>query len=414
MIAVTNGKLMTITRGTVEKGTLLIDAGRIEALGEDIQVPEGAEIVDVSGKVVMPGLIDAHCHTGIFADGVGLAESDGNEMTDPITPHLRAIDAIHPEDIGFQDLRQAGVTTINAGPGSGNLIGGQFACLKTKKAATIEEMVIMAPSGMKMALGENPKRVYGGQKKFPSTRMGNAAQLRSVLVNAQNYRDKWTRYEGKKRFYQERMGQWEDLPAQERGEKPYPPDPPERDMKLESLVPVLEGKLRAMIHSHRADDIMTAIRIGKEFGLRFSIEHATEGYKIAEILAEERVPCVVGPILFSRMKYELRQMTPRNPGILSKAGVKVAIQTDEMSAVRYLMLNAALALQQGMDQKEALRAITINPAEIIGVEDRVGSLEVGKDADLVVFSGHPLDYRSVPELVFIDGEIEYRRDDERR
>ncbi len=176
MLAVTNGKLMTITQGTMEKGTLLIEGGRILALGRDVDIPSGAELYDAKGRVVMPGLIDAHCHTGIFADGVGWNESDGNEMTDPITPHLRAIDAIHPEDIAFKDLREGGVTTINTGPGSGNLMGGQFACLKTKKANTIENMIVMAPSGMKMALGENPKRVYGEQKKLPSTRMGNAAQ----------------------------------------------------------------------------------------------------------------------------------------------------------------------------------------------------------------------------------------------
>jgi len=409
MIAVTNGKLITVTRGTIERGTVLIEDGRIVALGADVAIPGEAERYDVTGKVVTPGLIDAHCHTGIFPDGVGWYESDGNETTDPITPHLRALDAIHPGDMAFKDLREGGVTTINTGPGSGNLIGGQFACLKTKEAETIEEMMIMAPSGMKMALGENPKRVYKEQKKTPSTRMGNAATLRSVLVEAQNYRDKWTRYREKRSRYEERLHKWMAEPKEERGQGPEPPDPPERDIKKEALIPVLEGKLRAMIHCHRADDIMTAIRIGEEFGLKLSLEHATEGYKIAEILAQKGIPCVAGPILFSRMKYELRDMTPRNPGILSKAGVKVALQTDEMSAVRYLLINAVIAFQQGMDEGEALRAITINPAEIIGVADRVGSLEVGKDADLVVFSGHPFDYRSVPELVFIDGEIAYRK-----
>lgn len=409
MIAVTNGKLVTVTQGTIEGGTVLIENGRIAALGKDVDVPGGAEVFDVTGKVMIPGLIDAHCHTGIFPDGVGWYESDGNEMTDPIMPHLRALDAIHPGDMGFKDLREGGVTTINTGPGSGNLIGGQFACLKTREAETIEEMLIMAPSGMKMALGENPKRVYREQKKTPSTRMGNAAALRSVLVEAQNYRDKWKRYHERREHHEERLKQWTAEPAKERGEKPEPPDPPERDIKKEALIPVLEGKLRAMIHCHRADDIMTAIRIGEEFGLKISLEHATEGYKIAEILAQKGVPCVAGPILFSRMKYELREMTPRNPGILSKAGVKVALQTDEMSAVRYLLINAVIAFQHGMGEEEALRAITINPAEIIGVEERVGSLEVGKDADLVVFSGHPFDYRSVPEMVFIDGEVAYRK-----
>lgn len=409
MIAVNKGILMTITQGTIEDGTVLIGDGRIVALGKNVDIPTGTYVYDAGGKVVMPGLIDAHCHTGIFADGVGQCEGDGNEMTDPITPHLRAIDAIHPEDIAFKDLREAGVTTINTGPGSGNLIGGQFACMKTKQARTIEEMVVMAPSGMKMALGENPKRVYGEQKKFPSTRMANAAQLRSVLVEAQNYRNKWTRYKERLSHYHDMLRQWEMKEEKNRGERPEESDPLERDIRLESLIPVLEGKLRAMIHCHRADDIMTAVRISEEFGLRFSIEHATEGFKIADILAEKGVPCVVGPVLFSRMKYELREMTPRNPAILSNAGVKVAIQTDEMSAVRYLTINAALAAQQGMKEDEALKAVTINPAEIIGVADRVGSLEVGKDADLVIFSGHPLDYLSVPELVLIDGEKAYQR-----
>jgi imidazolonepropionase-like amidohydrolase len=270
-------------------------------------------------------------------------------------------------------------------------------------------MLLLAPSGMKMALGENPKRVYGGQKKMPSTRMGNAAELRSTLVAAQNYRDKWARYAEKRARYEDDLPHWEAKPEDKREQRPQPPEPPERNLKLESLIPVLEGKLRAMIHCHRTDDILTAVRIAEEFGLRFSLEHATEGYKVAELLAGKRIPCVVGPILFSRVKYELRELTPRNPGILSKAGVKVAIQTDEASAVRYLTMNAALAVQQGMDEEDALKAITINPAEIIGVADRVGSLEAGKDADVVVFSGHPLDYRSVAELVLIDGQVEYER-----
>lgn len=407
MLAITNGTLMTITGGIIRGGTLLTEGGRIVALGTDVVVPSEAKVIDALGRVVMPGLIDAHCHTGIFPDGVGFSESDGNEATDPVTPHLRAIDAIHPDDMAFKDLREAGVTTINTGPGSANLIGGQFACLKTKKAKTVEEMVIMAPSGMKMALGENPKRTHGDQKKLPSTRMGNAAQLRAVLISAQNYQAKWTRYREKQEYYLNRLHERESWPERERRERPEPPDPPERDIKMEALIPVLEGKLRAMIHCHRADDIMTAIRIAEEFGMRFSIEHATEGFKVADVLARKKVPCVVGPILFSRMKYELRELTPRNPGMLNKAGVKVAIQTDEMSAVKYLRINAALAVQQGMSEEEALRAITIYPAEIIGVADRVGSLEVGKDADLVLLSGHPLDYRSLPELVLIDGKKEY-------
>jgi imidazolonepropionase-like amidohydrolase len=237
--------------------------------------------------------------------------------------------------------------------------------------------------------------------------MGNAAQLRSVLQSARNYLERLSRHKEKHDAFVGKLVDWESKPFPERGERPEPPDPFDRDIKMEALIPVLEGKLRAMIHSHRADDIMTAIRISEEFGLRFSIEHATEGYKIADILAAKNIPCVVGPIFYSRMKYELRELTPRNPGILSRAGVKVAIQTDEMSAVKYLRINAALAVQQGMKEEEALKAITIYPAEIIGVAERIGSLEKGKDADLIVLSGHPLDYRSVPELVLIEGERVY-------
>ncbi len=404
MLAVTNGTIYTITRGVITRGTILIEGSRIAAVGENVTIPPGAEIYDASGRVVLPGLVDAHCHTGIFPDGVGFHESDGNEVMDPVTPHLRALDAVHPEDMAFQDLREAGVTTINTGPGSANLIGGQFVCLKTRKAATVEEMLLMAPSGMKMALGENPKRTHGDQKKLPSTRMGNAAQLRSVLQSACNYRERLNRYLEKQNAFSGKIKDWELGSDQERKERPEPPEPFDRDIRMEALLPVLEGKLRAMIHCHRADDIVTAIRISEEFGMKCSIEHATEGYKIADLLARKNVPCVVGPILFSRMKYELREMTPRNPGILSRAGVKVAIQTDEMSAVKYLRINAALAVQQGMDEEEALKAVTIHPAEIIGVAQRVGSIEEGKDADLLVLNGHPLDYRSVPELVLIDGQ----------
>ena len=397
MIAITNGKVMTITQGTLEQGTVLVEGGRIVALGESVQIPEDAQIYDAAGKVVMPGLIDAHCHVGIFPDGIGWGNADGNETIDPVTPHLRALDAVHPEDMAFQELLEAGVTTVATGPGSANLIGGQWICIKTPPGPNIEKMIVKNPIGMKMALGENPKRVYGEQRKMPATRMGNAAALRAALVDSQNYLERWARYES-------------DLAkARENGEDAELPKPPDRDLRLEALGKVLSREIKARIHAHRADDILTAIRIGEEFGLDFSIEHATEGYKIADVLAAKGVPVIAGPILFSRTKYELRGMTPRNPGILAKAGVKVAIQTDESSAVKYLAINAALAVREGMPEEEALKAITINAAEIIGVEDRVGSLEVGKDADIVVFSGHPFDYRTVAELVLVDGQVAHTR-----
>jgi imidazolonepropionase-like amidohydrolase len=401
MIAVKNGKVMTMSQGMLEPGTVLVEGGRIVALGQQVLLPEDAEVYDARGKVVMPGLIDAHCHVGLFPEGVGWEYSDGNEMTDPITPHLRALDAVHPDDPAFKELVAAGVTTVLTGPGSGNLVGGQWVCLKTVPKPSVEQMVLLEPAGMKMALGENPKRTYGEKDKTPSTRMGNAATLRAALVNAQNYLDKWRRYEAELAGHQAKV---------EAGDKEaVAPRPPERDLKLEALGLVLRREMKARVHAHRADDMLTAIRIAEEFNLDLTLEHATEGYKIADILAAKGIPVTAGPILFSRTKYELREMTPKNPGLMAKAGVKVAIQTDEMSAVKYLIINAALAVREGMPEEEALKAITLHAAEIIGVADRVGSLEVGKDADIVVFGGHPLDYRSVVELVLVDGQVAYQR-----
>jgi imidazolonepropionase-like amidohydrolase len=402
VIAITNGTLFTITQGTIESGTILVEGGRIVALGQEVIVPEDAEVYDAKGKIVMPGMIDAHCHVGLWAEGVGWEHTDGNEMTDPVTPHLRALDAVHPEDPAFQELVEAGVTTVLTGPGSGNLIGGQWVCLKTQPKPTIDEMILLEPAGMKMALGENPKRVYGTQKKTPSTRMGNAATLRAALVEAQNYLEKWQRYEADRTTYQAKVEAGD--------EKAEPPKAPERDLKLEALGKVLRREMKARVHAHRADDMLTAIRIAEEFHLDLTLEHATEGYKIADVLAAKDIAVTAGPILFSRTKYELRGMTPKNPGLMSQAGVKVAIQTDEMSAVRYLAINAALAVREGMAEEDALKAITIHPAEIIGVDNRVGSLEVGKDADIVVFSGHPFDYRSVTELVLVNGQVAYARE----
>jgi len=404
MIAIMNGKVLTITGGTLEPGTVLVEGGRIVAVGQEVTVPEDAEVYDAAGKVVMPGLIDAHCHVGIFPEGLGWEYSDGNEMTDPITPHLRALDAVHPQDPAFAELLSAGVTTVLTLPGSGNLIGGQGVCIKTAPKPSIDQMVLLEPAGMKMALGENPKRVYKDQKKTPSTRMGNAAVLRDALVQAQNYLDTWARYEAQMSAYKAKREAGDD--------KVEEPKRPERDLKLEALGKVVRREMRARVHAHRADDMLTAVRIAEEFGLDLTLEHATEGYKIADILAAKSIPVTAGPILFSRSKPELKDMMPKNPGLMSKAGVQVAIQTDEMSAVKYLAINAALAVREGMPEEDALKAITINAARVIGVEDRVGSLEAGKDADIVVFDGHPLDYRTVVELVLVDGQVAFVREKE--
>jgi imidazolonepropionase-like amidohydrolase len=409
MIALVNGRVLTITQGVLDPGTVLIEGGRIVAVGEELDLPEDAERYDATGKTVMPGLIDAHCHVGLFPDGIGWEYADGNEMTDPITPHLRALDAVHPETDVFQELVEAGVTTVLTGPGSGNLIGGQWVCLKTAPKPRVEDMVLMEPAGMKMALGENPRRVYGEQKKMPSTRMGNAALIRAALVDAQNYLDKWARYEQEQAEYQAKIEAGEEsLGAVDA------PKRPERDLKLEALGKVLRREMKARVHAHRADDMLTAIRIAEEFNLDLTLEHATEGYKIAETLATKGIPVTAGPILFSRVKYELKEMTPKNPGLMAKAGVKVAIQTDEMSAVKYLTINAALAVREGMAEEEALKSITLHAAEIIGIDDLVGSLEAGKDADIVVFDGHPLDYRTRVDLVLVNGQVAYLREEGER
>jgi imidazolonepropionase-like amidohydrolase len=401
MKALINGKVLTVSHGTLDRGTVLIDGGCIVAVGTDIAVPEGVEVIDVSGKVVTPGLIDPHCHVGLMADGVGYNYGDVNEMVDPITPHVRALDAVDSQSPVFGELLAAGVTTVLTGPGSANVVGGQWVCLKTVPRPSVDQMVLMAPAGMKMALGENPKRVYGGRNKAPSTRMGNAAVLRGALVDTQNYMAKWERYN-------EELADYECDVAGGK-ESPKRPQSPARDLKLEALVPVLRREMKARIHVHQANDILTAIRIAEEFDLDITLEHVTEGYKVAEIIAEKGIPVTVGPVFSGRSKYELRAKHHKNPGVLYAAGVKVAIQTDAASAVQYLSINAALAAREGMPEDEALKAITLSAAEIIGVDDRVGSLDAGKDADIVVFSEHPFDYRAVAEMVFVDGELVYTR-----
>lgn len=397
--------MLVIQGGTVltpemqfERADVAIERGRIAAVGRVLRVKKSADVLDASGKFVVPGFVEAHCHVALFADGIDARYYDGNEMTDPVTPHLRAIDAVHPEDLAFADLRRSGITTIHTSPGSANVVGGQTAIIKTA-GRTVDEMLVRAPAALKMALGENPKRVYGEQKKSPSTRMGNAAVLREALVKAQNYMERKARHEEKSAAFTRRA------------KGALRPEPFERDLRLEVLSSALRREIPVHIHAHRADDIVTAIRVAEEFHLDLVLIHATEGYKVAELIAEKGIPCIPGPVLFSRMKLELRGLTPKNPGLLAKAGVKVAIQTDEGSATRYLTLNAALAVSEGMDERDALRAITLTPAEILRIDDRVGSLVAGKDADVAILSAHPLDIAHCRvERVLIEGRTVYDGD----
>lgn len=389
MLAIKDGKILTITKGVIKRGTILIENGKIVDVGTNIKIPKDAEVIDAKGKIVMPGLIDAHCHIGIFEETVGWFGSDGNEATDPITPHLRAIDAIkaNADEKGLEAALKTGVTTVQILPGSANVIGGMGVVIKTAPKVVVDEMVLREPSGMKIAFGENPRRVYGLElKRTPSTRMGVAGLLREWLQKTKNYMRK------------KELG------------KEDPTKMPDIDLKLEALEKVLRGEIPFRAHAHRADDIATAIRIAEEFNVKLSWEHATEGHRIANWIAKKGVPAVWGPSLLGRGKWEMRELNFNTPRILYEAGVKLAIQTDAIGqTISFLPICAALAAKHGLPYEEALKAITINAAEILGVADRVGSIEKGKDADIRILDGDPLDLKTKVEMVIIDGQIVYTR-----
>jgi imidazolonepropionase-like amidohydrolase len=365
--AIVNGTLHTVSHGVIQDGTLLIDdEGRIAAIGSGVSVPAGAEIVDATGLNVFPGFVDAHTHLGIWEEGVGRAYWDGNEATDPVTPHVRALDALNPRDQGLADARSVGVTTVCVTPGSANPICGQAVVIKTA-GDVVDRMVVREPAGLKMALGENPKSVYKPRDKMPSTRMGTAAVIREALFNARAYMAKQARAE-------------EDVEA----------EPPDEDLKLEAIALALRRTIPARIHAHRADDILTALRLGQEFELDITVEHCTEGHKVAADLAELGVPALVGPTLASRSKMELRELSFATAGELSQAGVTIALISDHpFVPIQYLPLCGGLAIREGLDELTTLRALTLTPAELLGVAHRVGSLEVGKDADVALYQSHP-------------------------
>ena len=339
--------------------------GTIVQVGPMSSCPTPAESdLDAQGGHLLPGFVDAHCHLGMLADGLCYDDDDCNEISDPCTPNLRAIDGLYPMDYCFQEAREAGVTTVLTSPGSSNAIAGQVAALKTV-GRWVDDMVILAPAAMKFALGENPKKVYSDRDESPATRMATAALIREQLRKALEYADRVRR-------------------SQEDPDE----DPPDYDAALEALVPVVQGKLPAHFHAHRADDIATAVRIAKEFQLDYVLVHATEGYLVADILAREGVRVIVGPIISDRSKPELARLRVTNAAKLAQAGVPVAICTDHSELpIQYLPLSAALAAKEGLDPEAALAAITLTAAEIGGVAHRVGSLTPGKDADLVLLDG---------------------------
>ncbi|HHU63411.1 MAG TPA: amidohydrolase [Clostridiales bacterium] len=385
MYGIKGAKIYTMTGRLYQAGDILIQGDKIIDVKEHIDFPEGTEVIQAHGKTVMPGIIDAHCHVGMWEDGMGFEGSDGNEMTDPVTPHLRAIDGINHRDRAFQEALSHGITTVVTGPGSANVLGGQFAALKTF-GKRVEDMIIKEPIAVKAAFGENPKKVYHDQQKAPTTRMATAAILRETLIKAKEY------------------GQKLEQAKQDEDKRPEP------DLKMDIMLEVLRGNLPLKIHAHREDDILTALRVVKEFNLKATIDHCTEGHMIPEFLAEAGVGVIVGPLLSDRSKIELRNMTFEAPGILSRAGLKVAIMTDHpVIPVQYLPVCAAIAVREGMDEMEALRAITINAANIVGLGDRLGSIEPGKDADLVIMDGHPLEFMTRVEMVFVNGQVAYKR-----
>lgn len=377
MLIVKNGNIHDAVHPQTYRADILMEGGKIAAIGEGLAVPEGCQVLDAAGLEVWPGFVDAHTHIGLDGYGIGYEGHDYNEMNDICCPQLRAIDGINPMDPSLKAAREAGVTTVCTGPGSANVLGGTFAVIKTV-GLCVDDMTVKAEAAMKCAFGENPKRCY--RDKCDSTRMSTAAILRRALLETADYKARKEAAGG-------------DVLKM-----------PKYDMKMEALIPVLEKKIPLKAHAHQANDIFTALRIAREFDVDITLEHVTEGHLIAEKLAETHVPMAVGPTLTHASKFELQNKSWTTPGVLAKAGCDVSIITDNsVIPQQYLPLCAGMAVKAGMDPFRALRAITINAAKHAGVDQRVGSLEAGKDADLVVTDGCPFEVFHTVKAVFIDG-----------
>ncbi|MFV0479296.1 MAG: amidohydrolase [Anaerorhabdus sp.] len=382
MLLIKNANLLSMADDKQVLTDILVDGKTISKIGIlDINDYPNIQVIDAQEKLVTPGLVDGHCHVGMGEDAIGVEGDDINEMTSPIVPQVRAIDAIKPQDGAFKEALLSGITTVVTGPGSGEVISGIFCAMKTHGQSMLD-MCIKEEVAMKLALGENPKRCFGNKDKMPQTRMGTAALMREYLIKAKRYDEKQKAYQQGKSTVQ-----------------------PEFDMVLDSLAKVYNG-LRVKIHAHQQDDIVTAIRIGEEFGLNYSIEHCTEGYLIPNILKEKNVPIIIGPTLGTRTKYELRYKTFDAGKILLDNGVEFSIMTDHpVIPLENTLTQAAIFVKHGVNPTQVLKSLTILPAKMCGIDDQVGSIEVGKDADIVIWSGDPFHYLSTAETVIVNGTV---------
>ncbi|MDR7868027.1 MAG: amidohydrolase [Sporomusaceae bacterium] len=376
MLALTGGTVLTMAGPALQGGTVLIEGGRVVAVGERVAVPAAATVIDAAGRYVTPGIIDAHTHLGVYTESYAWAGEEVNETSKPTTPEMDVIDAINPDDAGLADALAGGVTTVMVAPGSANPVGGQCSVIKTRRRAAVEEMLLKRHAGLKIAFGENPRRVYGEQKKAPVTRMATAALVRETLLRAKDY-------------------------LARAGEKDW-----KYDLGLEAAARVLRGEMPLRAHAHRADDIVTALRIAAEFGVEVIVEHATEGHNIAELLAARQAKLVVGPNLTTRSKLELKDRSFAAPAVLAAHGVRFALMSDHpVLPAAFLPVYAGLAVRFGLPEEQALKAITAEAADILGVGNRVGRIAPGLDADVVVWDGPPLAVTSRPRLVVLDGAV---------
>ena len=387
-----NARIFTASddTGIIECGYIETSGGKITSVGSMDEFSgslDSGDVIDASGLTVYPAFVDAHCHIGICENGLGFEGDDVNEETDPSTPHLRAIDAINAADLCFSEAARAGIGTVVTGVGSANPIGGNFLAMKTYGSSRIDKLIVKDPVSIKFALGENPKRVYNDRDETPMTRMATAAVIREQLSKARRYMEELSEYERTKGTDDET-------------------NRPDLDMKCEALLPLLRREIKAHFHCHRQDDIFTAIRIAKEFSLDYVLIHATDGHLIADELRDERAKCVIGPLFADRCKPELVNQSIENAAKLHKMGVDIAICTDHPETpIQYLPVTAGIAVRGGLSREEAIRAITINPARFCDIDDRVGSIEPGKDADLTAFRGEVFDITEKPEFVIIGGKF---------